>query len=89
MSNKRELKRNINFVCKNLFIECMAATMDKTQAKIEDVNAIATSIVVLNTNYLSRISHPEPGLSPKKYYGDLRNQFNKNVIEIVDQIVNS
>ena len=38
MANKRNLKRNINYVCSELFSEAVAASMYSSKATEEDVN---------------------------------------------------
>lgn len=88
MANKRNLKRNINYVCSELFLEAVAASMYSSKATEEDVNALLASILVIHNDYVRRVSHQEPGLSPKLFYKDLVNNFNKQVSEIVDQVVN-
>lgn len=88
MANKRNLKRNINYVCSELFSEAVAASMYSSKATKEDVNALLASILVIHNDYVRRVSHQEPGLAPKIFYKDLVNSFNKQVSEIVDQVVN-
>ena len=87
MANKRSLKRNINYVCSELFSEVVAISYT-TDASDEDIKALLTSILVIHNDYVRRVSHQEPGLSPKLFYKDLVNNFNKQVSEIVDQVVN-
>lgn len=88
MANKRNLKRNINYVCNELFSEAVAASMYSSKTTEEDVNALLASILVIHNDYVRRVSHQEPGLAPKLFYKDLVNSFNKQVSEIVDQVVN-
>lgn len=88
MANKRNLKRNINYVCSELFSEAVAVSMYSSKVTEEDVNALLASILVIHNDYVRRVSHQEPGLSPKLFYKDLVNNFNKQVSEIVDQVVN-
>jgi hypothetical protein len=52
------------------------------------VDALLTSILTIHSNYIQRISHPEPGVPSKKYYRDLIDNFNKEVNEVVDHIAN-
>lgn len=72
----------------NFFSEAVAASMYSSKATEEDVNALLASILVIHNDYVRRVSHQEPGLSPKLFYKDLVNNFNKQVSEIVDQVVN-
>ena len=88
MSNKRDLKKTINYICSDLFAECVAASLYGGKPEKENVDALLTSILVVHTNYIRRISHPEPGISAKKYYRDLIESFNKEVGEVIDQIAN-
>lgn len=88
MTNKRNLKRTINYLCGDLFAECIAASLYNGKTNKDDVDALLTSILVLNNNYVRRISHPEPGMSAKKYFKDLITNFNKQALEIIDQINN-
>ena len=88
MANKRNLKRNINYVCSELFSEAVAASMYSSKTTEEDVNALLASILVIHNDYVRRVSHQEPGLAPKLFYKDLVNSFIKQVSEIVDQVVN-
>ena len=62
--------------------------MYSSKATEEDVNALLASILVIHNDYVRRVSHQEPGLAPKLFYKDLVNSFNKQVSEIVDQVVN-
>ena len=49
---------------------------------------LLTSIVLLRSEYVSRISHVEPGMSAKIYFTDLRKKFDAETNEIIDQISN-
>ncbi len=87
MANKRSLKRNINYVCSELFSEVVAVSYT-SDAHDEDIKALLTSILVIHNDYVRRVSHQEPGLAPKLFYKDLITSFNKQASEIVDQISN-
>ena len=86
MSNKRDLKKSINYICSELFAECVAASLYNGNPSEDSANAILTSIMMVQNNYVRRISHPEPGMDSTKYFKDLIGNFNKQVSEIVDQI---
>ena len=88
MSNKRDLKRTINYVCSDLFSECVAASLYSGKPNEEDVEAIFSSIIIIHNDYIRRISHQEPGIDARKYYHSLIGDFNKQVSEIIDQISN-
>ena len=88
MASKRTLKKQINYSCDILFAECVATSLCNANAAQQDIDAILTEILITNSNYIRRISHPEPGLSEKAYFKDLIDSFNKDVQEIIDNISN-
>ena len=88
MANKRDLKRTINYITSELFAECVAASLYSGQPEKGDVDSILSSIVMTNSDFIKRISHPEPGIPAKNYFKDLVAEFNKQANEIVDQISN-
>jgi len=89
MSNKRELKRQINYICSDLFAECVASSLyADNRPTEEDIDALLTSIMLIHSDFISRVSHPEPGMPAKKYFRALIVDFNKQVNELIDQICN-
>lgn len=89
MSSKRVLKKSINYICSELFAECVASSLYNVKPGNDDnCEALLHSIVSIHHNYVCRISHPEPGISPKVYFADLTKKFNEQIDEIIDQIAN-
>ena len=88
MTNKRDLKRTINYICSELFAECVAASLYSGKPDEENVNAVLTSILHTQQDYVRRISHPQPGMSEKEFFKNLTDSFNKEVEEIIDHIAN-
>lgn len=88
MSNKKDLKKRINYVCGDLFAECIATSLYTGKPKQEDVNAILHLILTVNNDYVRRISHPEPGMTKKEYFKFISDSFDKQAVEIIDQIGN-
>ncbi len=88
MSNKRDLKRTINYIASDLFAECVAASLYGNKDNAEEVNTLLSTIVTMQDNYLRRVSHIEPGMPAKQYFSDLKNKFNKEASEIIDHISN-
>lgn len=88
MSNKRDLKRTINYICGDLFTEGIAASLYGEERNNDNTEAILTSILVMHSNYIKRVSHVEPGMPAKVYFNDLKDKFSKEVNEIVDQLNN-
>ena len=86
MANKRTLKHSINLVCGDLFAECVAASLYGGAS--DNSEAILYSILKLQSDFICRISHPEPGMPAKTYYKKLREDFVAQASDIVDQINN-
>lgn len=86
MSNKRKLKKRINLICEALFADCVAISLYGPEANRENMEAHLFSIVKMQDHYIRRVSHPEPGLKAKDYFKDLREKFNAQVNNMLDQI---
>jgi hypothetical protein len=86
MSNKRTLKKAIRLICEDLFAECVAVSLYGPETNKENAEALLFAIMKMQDNYIDRISHPEPGISAKAYYKDLREKFSAQANEILDQI---
>ena len=88
MNNKRALKQVINLVCEELLAECVAASMYHGTPDPDNVESLLLNIIDVRNDFVSRISHPEPGLPAKKYYATLKQDFSEQISEIIDHIVN-
>ena len=88
MANKRSLKHVINLICEELFAEAVAASLYGNERVKDNADALLFSIIRLQSNYINRISHVEPGMKAKQYFKDLRDKFSAEAGEIIDQINN-
>ena len=88
MTNKRTLKKSITQICEAMFTECVAASFSVQKSSQENFEALLFSIVRMQDDYLSRISHPEPGMPAKQYFKTLREKFSAQASELIDQINN-
>lgn len=88
MANRRTIKHNITAICGELFGECIAQSLYDNTISKENVQSLLHSILKIQCEYTSRISHVEPGLPAKKYFKDLTEKFNADVSDIIDQINN-
>ncbi len=86
MANKRDLKRNIKCVTGELFVECVAASLYGEKTDPGQTDGILASILMTNSDFIKRVSHPEPGMKTKAYYKKLILDFNKQADELIDQI---
>ncbi len=87
MANKRSLKRCINYICGELFAECISVSSYYNSDK-QNADALLRSIMHIHSDFIMRVSHPEPGMPAKKYYKKLIADFNNSVNEVVDHINN-
>ena len=85
MANKRTLKHAINGICEELFAECIAASLYGAGDHKGNTDALLFTILKIQANFISRVSHPEPGIAARAYYKDLREKFSAQVSEVVDQ----
>jgi hypothetical protein len=88
MANKRTLKRTIHLICEELLTECVAASLYGHQGQKDNAEALLFTIIKMQSQFICRVSHPEPGLPAKKYYKDLCEKFTAQVSELADQIDN-
>ena len=86
MANKRTLKRAINVICEELFTEAVAVSLYGPETNRDNSEALLFTIVKMQAEYTSRVSHPEPGMPAKKYFKDLRDKFSAQASDIIDQI---
>ncbi len=87
MANKRNLKKTINYVSSELFAECVAIMHYKKNVNQEDIDNVMTQILLMQDDFISRVSHPEPGLT-KAYYHRLMEDFKSQTNDIIDSINN-
>lgn len=88
MAKRKTIKRNIHLICTDLWAECVATVLYSTNTNENNVEALLHSIIKLEHEFVSRVSHVEPGMAPKIYFKDMFDKFNSQTSEIVDQINN-
>ena len=77
MAKRRELKKNVNYIAGELFSECLINRKKADELMVE--------IMKMQDEFISRISHTEPG-NVKGFYKKFRSDFNAKVNEIIDAI---
>lgn len=87
MAKRKDLKRNINYICSELFAECVAISLYKKDVDRGNVDDILERIILMQDDFLRRISHTEPG-SERLFYKKLRLDFQTQVDEVLDMIGN-
>ena len=89
MSNKRDLKRSINVICDELFAECVAASLYGGANEKANVESLLLSVAAMRDDFISRLSHPEPGVPQKAYFRKVIAVFTEQVNELADHINNA
>ncbi len=85
MANKRDLKKNINYICADLLAECVAS-LQYTKADRNDINNVMFSILDMQNDMICRISHMQPGMPPCQFVKKMREDMAKRTDEIIEQI---
>lgn len=85
MASRRELKKNVNYIVGELFAECLVNSMHMPVAEKEKADKLMVEILKVQDEFVSRISHTEPG-NVKGFYKKFRADFNAKVNEIIDSI---
>ena len=75
MASRKDLKKQINNICGELFADCVALKMCE-QGNDEQLNEVMLEIWDLRREYVSRISHTEK-LSERVFYKKLRAEFSE------------
>ena len=81
MANKRNLKKAINYVASDLFLECIVLKQIK-KADAAKADEILADILCLQNEFLARVGHPDSGCV-KKYYRKLNEDFGNEVGNII------
>ncbi|MBR4644928.1 MAG: hypothetical protein IKO73_07215 [Bacteroidaceae bacterium] len=85
MMKRREIKKDINSLCGDLFAECVALLHYKNKPDTKDVENVMLTILNMQDDMISRLSHVEPG-STKLFFKKLREELLARTEEIVEQI---
>lgn len=85
MASRKGLKKNVNYIAGELFTECLVNSLfipgtDKVKA-----DELMTEILKTQDEFVSRISHTEPG-NVKGFYKKFRADFNAKIDEIISAI---
>lgn len=85
MASRRQLKKNVNYIAGELFAECIVNSILIPGTDKNKADNVMGEILKMQDEFLSRISHTEPG-NVKGFYKKFRTDFNAKVNEIVDEI---
>ena len=85
MASRRNLKKNVNYIAGELFSECLVNSMFVPGTDKVKADELMNEILLMQTDFVSRISHTEPG-NVKGFYKKFHVDFNAKVNEIIDAI---
>ena len=85
MASRKDLKKQINNICGELFADCVALKMCE-QGNDEQLNEVMLEIWDLRREYVSRISHTEK-LSERVFYKKLRTEFSEKAEALSKKII--
>ncbi|MEG1580297.1 MAG: hypothetical protein RR386_03440 [Bacteroidaceae bacterium] len=85
MANRRELKKEINYVCGTLFTECVAISLYNNEANPTDIDKVMSDVLNMQDEYISRISHTQKDKA-KSFYALLRKNFDTSVDDVITAI---
>lgn len=85
MASRKDLKKQINNICGELFADCVALKMCE-QGNDEQLNEVMLEIWDLRREYVSRISHTDK-LSERVSYKKLRAEFSEKAEALSKKII--
>lgn len=85
MANRRNLKKNVNYIASELFMECVVMNKYVPGTNKEQADELMGKILKMQDEFLSRISHTEPG-NVKGFYKKFHADFQAQVQEIIEAI---
>ncbi|MDO4163194.1 MAG: hypothetical protein Q4D56_02235 [Bacteroides sp.] len=85
MASRKNLKKQVNYIAGELFMECLVQSMYVPGTDKQKADQLMTDVLNMQDEFISRISHTEPG-NVKGFYKKFRSDFNAKVEEIIDAI---
>ena len=85
MANRRNLKKNVNYIADVTVGMCIIEGMNAEGARREAISDLVYEAMKLRSDIISRISHTEPG-NVKGFYKKLKSDFNTKIEEIFNKL---
>ncbi|MBO6077497.1 MAG: hypothetical protein J6P66_01945 [Bacteroidaceae bacterium] len=86
MASRRHLKRDISYVIGDIFTECLVYKELVPGTSQEEAEKIILDLLKIDNEYITRISHTEPG-NAKQYYNKLIKDFQTSMSDVIDRLV--
>lgn len=87
MAKRRTLKKNVNYIASELFMECLVNSLYVPGTDKEKADVLMGKILDMQNEFLARISHTEPG-NVKGFYKKFYQDFNAKINEIIEEMNN-
>ncbi|MBQ8866940.1 MAG: hypothetical protein IJ013_04375 [Bacteroidaceae bacterium] len=84
---RRTLKKQVNYIAGELFAECVVLAKVVPGVDMQKVDDLMTRILYMQDEFISRISHTQPG-NVKGFYKAFRSDLQAQVDAIIDEIGN-
>lgn len=85
MASRKALKKNVNYIAGELFAECLMNSLYVPGTDKKKADELMGEILKMQDEFISRISHTEPG-NVKGYYKKFHSDFNAKVDSIIEAI---
>ena len=88
MANKRQLKKEINYITEELISECLYNRYFITDCDAQKNDEILAKIISMQDEFLRRVNVTDGKNNPKivkKYYQNLSASFDKGIEEIISE----
>lgn len=82
MANRRKLKKEVNYIVGELFVECLVNKEYVPGTDAGKADRLMGEILTMQDDFISRISHTEPG-NAKDFYKKFRTDFDERVAQII------
>ena len=85
MASRKNLKKVISYISSELLSQAIFVSVNSDR-NLEEWNGLFTRILVMNNDYIARVSHKQPGMPAAEYFNALCASFNAEAKEIVAEI---
>ena len=85
MSSRRNLKKQVNYIARELFTECMINSLFVPGTDKAKADELMADVLEMQQEFISRLSHTQPG-QVKQFYKKYHEDLNASIKAIVDKI---
>lgn len=85
MASRRQLKKSVKFITDELLTDCVALSLCQ-QGDDELLHALMVETLALRNDFVSRLSHTEPG-NARGYYRNFKQEFTDKANDLSERIV--